>query len=167
MNGPAVMDLSHHISSRPGTKMELRLNPLFDREQVLRDLLHEFRHTATPLTTLLSSVLPPRLSAVILPMCRLSQTTTLDQVNDAQIERVVRVLKAIPFTVTGVRGFEYCQVSAGGVPTGEVDPQTMHSLVVPGLSLAGETLDVIGPCGGYNLQFAFSSGALAGMNIAK
>lgn len=167
MNGPAVMDLSHHISSRPGAKLELRLNPLFDREQELRDLLLEFLPTPTPFATLLSSVLPPKLTAVILPICRLSPTTPLDQVNDAQIERVLRLLKAIPFTVTGVRGFEYCQVSAGGVPTAEVDPQTMRSLVVPGLLLAGETLDVIGPCGGYNLQFAFSSGAIAGMNIAK
>jgi len=56
-------------------------------------------------------------------------------------------------------------VTSGGVPTSEVAPQTMRSLKVPGLSLAGETLDVIGPCGGYNLQFAFSSGAIAGMNI--
>jgi len=54
-------------------------------------------------------------------------------------------------------------VSAGGVPVSEVDPLTMRSTIVPNLLLAGETLDVVGPCGGYNLHFAFSSGAIAGM----
>jgi len=71
----------------------------------------------------------------------------------------------MPLTITDMRGFDYCQVTSGGVPTNEVDPLTMRSLKVPVLSLAGETIDVIGPCGGYNLQFAFSSGAIAGKNI--
>jgi predicted flavoprotein YhiN len=66
-----------------------------------------------------------------------------------------------------VRGFDTCQVSAGGIPVEEVDSVSMQSRRVPGLYLAGETLDVIGPCGGYNLQFAFSSGAVAGMGMAR
>jgi predicted flavoprotein YhiN len=65
-----------------------------------------------------------------------------------------------------VRDFEFCQVSAGGIPVSEVDPETMQSRLVPGLYLAGETLDVVGPCGGNNLQFAFSSGAVAGLAMS-
>ena len=166
MNGPAVMDLSHHVSALQGAKLELHLNPLFDREERLRDLLREFRRTPTPLATLLSSALPPKLTAVILPMCKIPPEMVLDRLNDEQVEKVLRLLKAMPFTITGVRGFDYCQVTSGGVPTSEVASQTMRSLNVPGLSLAGETIDVIGPCGGYNLQFAFSSGALAGQAAA-
>lgn len=165
MNGPAVMDLSHLVSGRPGVKLELHLNPLFDREEELRDLLHDFKHTPTSLSTLLSSAVPPKLTAVILSMAKLASDVTLDRLNDEQVEKVLRLLKAMRFTISGVRGFEYCQVSSGGVPTAEVDPLTMRSLKVPGLSLAGETIDVIGPCGGYNLQFAFSSGAIAGKNV--
>lgn len=167
MNGPAVMDLSHHVSARQDAKLELHLNPLFDREERLRDLLRDFRRTPTPLATLLSSAVPPKLTAVILPMCKIPPESALDRLNDEQVEKVLRLLKAMPFAITGVRGFDYCQVSSGGVPTSEVDPQTMHSLKVPGLSLAGETIDVIGPCGGYNLQFAFSSGAIAGIGFIK
>jgi predicted Rossmann fold flavoprotein len=167
MNGPAMMDLSHHVSARQGAKLELHLNPLFDREERLRDLIREFRRTPTPLATLLSSAVPPKLAAVILPMCKISPEVTLDRLNDEQVEKALRMLKAMLFSITGVRGFDYCQVTSGGVPTSEVDPQTMRSLKVPGLSLAGETIDVIGPCGGYNLQFAFSSGAIAGMNVKK
>jgi hypothetical protein len=165
LNGPAVMDLSHHVSARPGDRLELRLNVLFDREEELRLLIKDFRRTPTPLATLLSSVSAPKLAAVILPMCRLPADAKLNEINDDQVEKVLRLLKAMPFIITGVRGFEYCQVSAGGVPTNEVDPLNMRSRVVPGLSLAGECVDVIGPCGGYNLQFAFSSGAIAGMNL--
>jgi hypothetical protein len=165
MNGPAVMDLSHLVSERPGAQLELQINSLFDREEDLRDLLHDFKHTPTPLSTLLSSAVPPKLTAVILPMAKLTPGVTLDRLNDEQVEKVLRLLKTMRFTISGVRGFEYCQVSSGGVPTAEVDPLTMHSLKVPGLSLAGETINVIGPCGGYNLQFAFSSGAIVGKNI--
>jgi hypothetical protein len=165
LNGPAVMDLSHHVSTRSGAKLELRLNVLFDREDKLRMLIKDFRRTPTPLATLMSSVVAPKLATVILPMCRLAEDVKLSAINEAQVEKVLRLLKAMPISITGVRGFEFCQVSAGGVPTGEVDPLNMRSRVVPGLSLAGETVDVIGPCGGYNLQFAFSSGAIAGMNL--
>ena len=167
LNGPAVMDISHHVSSRPGAKLELRLNVLFDREDELRMLIKDFRRTPTALATLLSSVAVPKLATVILPMCRLPVDAKLSEINDDQVEKVLRLLKAMPISITGVRGFEYCQVSSGGVPTSEVDPLNMRSLVVPGLSLAGETVDVIGPCGGYNLQFAFSSGAIAGSNLVQ
>ena len=68
--------------------------------------------------------------------------------------------------VEGTRGFEFAQVSAGGVPVNEVEPETMASRKAAALFLAGEVLDVVGPCGGYNLQFAFSSGALAGRAAA-
>ncbi len=78
---------------------------------------------------------------------------------------LIRTIKGLPFHLTGVRGFKYCQVSAGGVPVTEVDPHTMRSRIVPGLFLAGEVLDVVGPCGGFNLQFAFSSGVLAGRAV--
>ena len=164
LNGPAVMDLSHHISSRPGAKLRLTLNPLFSSEPALRELIHRQRNTPTPLKVILGAVLPPKVAPVMLPMAGIPASAKLNEVSDKELEKLFALLTAIPFKVTGVRGFEYCQVSAGGVPVSEVDPLTMRSRVVPGLSLAGEVLDVVGPCGGYNLQFAFSSGAIAGMN---
>ena len=81
------------------------------------------------------------------------------------MQKLMALITSLPVKITGVRGFDTCQVSAGGVPVAEVDPETMQSRLVPGLFLAGETLDVVGPCGGYNLQFAFSSGAVAGMGM--
>lgn len=163
LNGPAVMDLSHHISTRPDARLHLALNPLFASETALRSLVREKRYTSTLLTILLGAALPPKLAMAVLPMAGLTIHAKVNEVSDADLEKVFALLTALPFKVTGVRGFEYCQVSAGGVPVSEVDPATMRSRVVPNLLLAGETLDVVGPCGGYNLQFAFSTGAIAGM----
>lgn len=163
LNGPAVMDLSHHISTRPDARLHLALNPLFASETALRSLVREKRYTSTLLTILLGAALPPKLAMAVLPMAGLTIHAKVNEVSDAELEKLFALLTALPFKVTGVRGFEYCQVSAGGVPVSEVDPATMRSRVVPNLLLAGETLDVVGPCGGYNLQFAFSTGAIAGM----
>ena len=167
LNGPAVMDLSHHISTRPNTKLELRLNPLFNSELELRDLIARKRSTDTPLRILLGSVLPPKLSPVLIARAGYPLDVPINELNDEQTEKVIKIASAMPFKVSGVRGFEYCQVTAGGVPVSEVDPMNMRSRSVPGLALVGETLDVVGPCGGYNLQYAFSSGAVAGMEISN
>ncbi len=167
LNGPAVMDLSHHISTRPGAKLELQLNPLFNSETELRDLISRKQTTDTPMRVLLGSVLAPKLPPVLLGQAGYAVDVPINTLKDDQIEKVLKSAAAMHFKVTGVRGFEYCQVSAGGVPVSEVDPLNMRSLLVRGLALAGETLDVVGPCGGYNLQFAFSSGAVAGMEITN
>jgi predicted Rossmann fold flavoprotein len=167
LNGPAVMDLSHFISRRAGSKLVLRLNLLHRFESDLRDLIKNQQKTLTPLRVILGAVLPPKVPLVILPFAGLSSEILVNEITDAQIDKLFSLLTALPFEVTGVRGFEYCQISSGGVPVNEVDPLTMRSLLIPNLALAGETLDVVGPCGGYNLQFAFSSGAVAGMNISK
>jgi predicted Rossmann fold flavoprotein len=167
LNGPAVMDLSHHISTRPEASIELRLNLLSTNEPALRALFNNQRNTSTPLRVLLGSVLPPKVPPVLLSMAGFPVTVLVNELDDAQIEKLFHLLTALPLKVTGVRGFEYCQISAGGVSVSEVDPLTMQSRITPNLTLVGETLDVVGPCGGYNLHFAFSSGAIAGMNIFK
>ncbi len=77
------------------------------------------------------------------------------------------LLKKTVLHVTGTQGFEKAQVTCGGVDTAEVNPDTMGSLLVPGLYFAGEILDVDGICGGYNLHWAFASGYLAGCSAVK
>ena len=165
LNGPAVMDLSHHVSARPGANLRLELNPLFASEAQLRTLLREKQGSPAPLAVLLGAVLPPKLPPVLIKMAGFAPDVRVNQVPAKALPYLFALLTALPFTVTGTRGFEFCQVSAGGVPVSEVDPLTMRSLLVPNLLLAGETLDVVGPCGGYNLHFAFTTGALAGMGL--
>ena len=165
LNGPAVMDLSHYVSARPGSNLELRLDLLHIHMPKLRDLFENQCSTPTPVRILLGAVLPPKIPPFVLSIAGLSPDLSINKMRKEQIDDLFNLLTNLPFKVTGVRGFEFCQVSAGGVPVSEVDPLTMRSHIVSGISLVGETLDVVGPCGGYNLQFAFSSGALAGINV--
>jgi predicted flavoprotein YhiN len=70
------------------------------------------------------------------------------------------------FKVRGTKGWSSAQVTAGGIDTSEIDPNTMESKLVRGLFFAGEVMDIDGQCGGYNLQWAWSSGYVAGQNAA-
>jgi len=82
-------------------------------------------------------------------------------------QRLTAALRHVSLPILGTRSFDESQLSAGGVPVSEVRPDTCESTRVPGLYLVGETLDVVGPCGGYNLHFAFTSGTLAGSHLAE
>jgi len=111
---------------------------------------------------LLGAVLPPKVPPVILGLAGINAEVQINQLNEAAVENILKQLTHILIEIQGVRDFDYAQVSTGGVPVDEVRPASLESKLVPGLYLAGEMLDVIGPCGGFNLQFAFSSGAAAG-----
>ena len=76
-------------------------------------------------------------------------------------------MKSFSLSVIGTRDFDQCQVCSGGIPLSQVDPATMISRQIPTLSFAGEILDMDGPCGGYNLQWAWSSGYVAGRAAAR
>ena len=116
---------------------------------------------------LLEAFLLPKVALTYLRNNRLDPDLGLRQASEGGLARLTAALNDTRLAVKGVRDFEYCQVSAGGVPVTEADPRTLESLRVPGLHLCGETLDAVGPCGGYNLQYAFSSGALAGRAAAR
>ncbi len=84
-----------------------------------------------------------------------------------QISALARLLKAWTFHPTGTRDWDVAQVTAGGINTSEIDPASLESRIQPGLFIAGEVMDVDGECGGYNLQWAWSSGYVAGKHAAQ
>ena len=75
--------------------------------------------------------------------------------------------KDFSFRIIGDLGFDQAQVTSGGIRTREFDPVTLESRICPGLYACGEVLDVDGDCGGYNLQWAWSSGWIAGKSAAE
>jgi predicted Rossmann fold flavoprotein len=166
-SGPAAMDMSYLISShKPGTlRLVLNLVPYYLRE--LRRLLAEKRHERMPLRVVLGAVVPVKVPPVMIELAGLPAEVTLAEVSDEELDRVLSLLTGISVPAEGTRGFQFSQLSSGGVPVTEVDARTMASRKVRNLYLAGEVMDVIGPCGGYNLQFAFTSGALAGTGAAS
>jgi predicted Rossmann fold flavoprotein len=162
LNGPAVMDLSHHIPDPPGDRIHLSLNLLHFIEDEFNRLLHQKQHTQFPVALLLSAFFPPKVVECYLTLAGIVANISLSALDQQTLQGLINQLKDTRLKVQGVRGYQYCQASAGGVPTGEVSQTRLESHLLPGLYLTGETLDVVGPCGGYNLHFAFASGSLAG-----
>ena len=84
-----------------------------------------------------------------------------------EIAHIAKVLKAFCFNIQGTRNYKYAQVTAGGIKVDEVDLKTMASLKAKDLYITGEVLDVDGDCGGYNLQWAWSTGFIAGESVSR
>lgn len=113
----------------------------------------------------LSGMIPRRLAEGLLEASAAGDCSFAELPRLAQ-QSIIERLKGLRLPVTGTRGYEKAEVTAGGVSLKEVDPRTMQSRLVPGLFIAGEILDLDGWIGGYNFQSAFSTGQLAGRNAA-
>ena len=111
--------------------------------------------------TLLTGLFHTRLGQIL---CKASGFTSqsVASLSESDLCHIAHTVHHFPLPVTGTCGFDQAQVTAGGLRTDEFDPRTMQSRLVPGFYACGEVLDVDGDCGGYNLQWAWASGRLAG-----
>ncbi len=110
----------------------------------------------------LIGLFPQKLNSVLLQEARLLPEKAAQDCTQQEIQSLTERIQSLWLDITGTKGFDHAQVTAGGVDTCEINPQTMESLLVPRLYFAGEVVDVDGLCGGYNLQWAWSSGYVAG-----
>jgi len=113
----------------------------------------------------LGELLPKRLVESLMEQGGIPGERTFAEFSRAEQQRIIGALKESPLPISGTRGFEKAEVTAGGVSLDEVDSRTMESKLVPGLFLAGEILDLDGKIGGYNFQAAFSTGWLAAESL--
>ena len=116
---------------------------------------------------MLTGILHNRLGRVITKSAGLSLGTVVTELSDRELQSVCTAVKSFEVPLTEPLGMESAQVTAGGILTEEFYSDTMESKLVPGLYACGEVLDVDGDCGGYNLQWAWSSGRLAGYCAGK
>ena len=149
VSGIAAMQLSRFASGGCVLHMDLRLAVTGSADADVLSWLKNRAQTRDQRTLLLGAA-SPALSAALMRR------------SGSNLEKLAQAIRDFTVPVTGVRGFDSAQVTAGGVNTAEFDPSTMESRLVPGLYAAGEVLDVDGACGGFNLMFAFASGLLAG-----
>ena len=103
-----------------------------------------------------------RLGKMLVKYAGLNANASLSSLTDGELETLARSCKDFTLEVKGTEGFDSAQVTAGGVKTSGFNPETMESWFVPGLFACGEVLDIDGDCGGYNLQWAWASGRVAG-----
>ncbi len=165
-NGPAVMNLSHLVSLNAGKDLQLELDVIPHHKKELEDILARHKHSTIPMHILLGAVLPHKMPKVIMQLAKLSPNITSSQLDPQNSKQLWEKLTSIRFKIEGTRGFEFCQLKVGGVPLEEINPKSYQSRIVPHLYLAGEVLNVVGPCGGFNLHFAFASGLMAGNSVS-
>jgi predicted Rossmann fold flavoprotein len=169
VSGPAVLDASRHVlrALAVGGDPGLRVDWLpGESEELVR------RRLCAPagpkrLRARLLGQLPARLLDVQLERAGLSRESNAAQLSREHRERLLGLLKSEPLPVSGARSWHHAEVTAGGVALEELDPLTLEARAVPGLHLCGELCDVDGRLGGFNFQWAWSSGWLAGGAAAR
>jgi len=167
VSGPAVFDVSRAAATAAGP-VTLRLDLMRElTAEELVDIMTERTAGGRTLEDLLTGVLHNRLGRTVIAACGYKLTAPAGSLRAEDIRRIAGAVKRRELTVTGTMGMDGAQVTAGGIRTAEFDAATMESRLVPGLYAAGEVLDIDGDCGGFNLQWAWSSGYAAGSAAAK
>ena len=162
ISGPVIFEISRDACQGSGSWV-CRLDFLPDLdEKILQSELLRRKNTNLPVSELLTGILHNRLGRVITQTVGISGYVPVAQLEENEIAEVCRAVKEFEIALTEPMGMDSAQVTAGGILTKEFDEKTMESRLVPGLYACGEVLDIDGDCGGYNLQWAWSSGRLAG-----
>lgn len=110
----------------------------------------------------LNGIINKRLAFIILKVSDINKDGLIEDLTENDINRIVKVLKYWEISITGTKGWKNAQVTSGGISTSEINGKTMESKLIRNLYFAGEIIDIDGKCGGYNLQWAWTSGFLAG-----
>lgn len=169
LSGPAALDLSRHWLRVPATstrRVTIDFCPGAKLGELEADWLRAAGSGPTTVQSWLAARMPLRLARELAEMASLNPVLRLAQCPRDDRGRLLGLLVACPVVVTGTLGYGKAEVTAGGVPLGEIDPRCMMSRRTPGLFLAGEILDVDGRLGGFNFQWAWSSGRVAGQSAA-
>ena len=169
VSGPLVLEASCHLPDPArGAVLNLDLKPGLNREQLDARLRRDFLVSGKKqLSNVLPELLPARLAALFSRLCGIPETIPCNQVTAAQRETLVSRLKELPLTVRAPRPLAEAVVTRGGVSVKEIEPGTMRSKKFRNLYFAGEMIDVDAHTGGYNLQIAWSTGALAGQSASS
>ena len=162
VSGPAAFTLSRQAGQAQEAELLLDLLRAYPEPQVLALLAaRKAALPQLPAEDALAGMLHPRLGKTLCRACGLGQQP-LAGVPDEALAALAKKIKNFALPVTGVSGFESAQVTAGGVRTAEFRADTLESRLAPGVFACGEVLDIDGDCGGFNLQWAWASGRLAG-----
>jgi predicted Rossmann fold flavoprotein len=172
ISGPVALNASRHWARARaegrGVRLSLNLHPGEQFERIdARWLRTAAERPAATLRGTLAAQVPEAMARAVLDVLELPHDRALADLTREDRRRLVHAIAEWPLPVIDTRGYNYAEVTAGGVPLTEIDPATMESRLCPGLYLAGEILDVDGRIGGFNFQWAWSSAALAGRAVGS
>lgn len=170
VSGPLILSGSAHITGllhqNKKITLTLDLKPALDFDQLDARILRDFEENKNKqFRNALSGLLPSKMIPVIVQLSEIDPYKQVNEVSRTERLRLCRLMKELTMTVTGTRDYNEAVITRGGVCVKEVDPSTMKSKLVPGISFAGEVLDLDALTGGYNLQIAWSTAWLAGISV--
>ena len=171
IRGPVVLDFAREITPLLKKYAEvpllLNLTKGMNEEQIGKHLKKEaLVNPKATLVELLGTLLPTPLAKELCRLAGAEEKLTLKKLSGETRERLIQIVAWTPLTVNGHDGFAKAMITRGGISLKEIDPKTMQSRLVDGLFFCGEIMNLDGPCGGYNLQWSFSSGYLAGKSAS-
>jgi len=168
IRGPVVLDFSREItpilSQFDEVPVLVNLTKGMNEEQIREHFKQEitkYPHRNT--LQLLMTILPESVSRELCRLAEVDPALSLGKQTGASRDKLIKLLAWTPLTINGHDGFKMAMITRGGIQLKEIDPYTMQSKKLKGLYFCGEVMNIDGPCGGYNLQWSFASGYLAGM----
>jgi len=156
LRGPVILDFAREIT------------PFLEQYKEVPILINMTRKNEDEIISYLKQnngfgkLLPKSVLIELCKLCDIEPNTNYKNLQGSSKNKLIQLLAWTPFTIIGHDGYEKAMITRGGISLKEIDPQSMQSKLIQNLYFAGEIVDIDGPCGGYNLQWAFSSGYLAG-----
>jgi hypothetical protein len=167
IRGPVVLDFAREITPLLDKYGEvpilLNLTKGMNEEQITKHLKNEvIKNPDATMHELVSTLLPSALSLELCLQSQVKADAKLKSISGQEKAKLIKLLAWTPLTITGHDGFKMAMITRGGIILKEINPKTMQSKIIKGLYFCGEVMNLDGPCGGYNLQWSFASGYLAG-----
>jgi hypothetical protein len=169
VSGPVILSASAAIPPKYFSgelPLFIDLKPALTEDQLDKRILRDFEEAKNKsFKNSLGALLPAKMIPVLVELSNIEPEKKVNEISKEERKTLVTLMKNLPLTVTGLRGWNEAIITKGGVSVKNIDPSTMASKVVKNLSICGEVLDLDAYTGGYNLQIAWSTGYLAGSSI--
>jgi len=169
ISGPTILEISRKANELLLERKKPELRVVLIQSISKAKIIDRFQNfSEKEISQALIGIVNKRFISVLLKEAKIEKSNLLvKQLSKEQLFNLINLLFDWRFKITGSLGFEDSQVTAGGIDINEVDAKTLQSKVIRGLFFSGEVLDIDGRCGGFNLQWAWSSGYIAGKNASK
>lgn len=169
VSGPLMLSASSIVGKKlkeKELKLVIDLKPALSMEQLEKRVLRDFEENQNrQFKNAVGKLFPAKLIPVMIELSGIDEDKKVNIISREERQRFVSLIKNLPVTLSGLRGYNEAIITKGGVKVKEIDPGTMESKLVRGLYFAGEVLDLDAVTGGFNLQIAWSTGYAAGMSV--
>lgn len=171
VSGPLMLSASSVIGKKlkeKELKLMIDLKPALSMEQLEKRVLRDFEENQNrQFKNAVGKLFPSKLIPVMIELSGIGEEKKVNVISREERQKFMSLIKNLPVTLTGLRGYNEAIITKGGVKVKEIDPSTMESKLVKGLYFAGEVLDLDAVTGGFNLQIAWSTAYAAGMAVSE